>query len=136
MSRPGAPNAMIEVDTTLEEGIVAVRFHGAVTDQEFAELAAMIADFGSARGLLIFLDWFKIDRWDFSAPNANLVAAWRRAGRAIGRAAIVHDSRTNRQAAWLAAILRKQGVTVRSWRPQDAAAAAAWLCIHAAEPPG
>jgi hypothetical protein len=120
---------MIEVDSTLEEEVVTARFRGVMTDREFAELAAMIADFGSARGVLVYLDWLRIERWEFSAPKANHFTAWRRAGRTIERAAIVHDSHMNRQAAWLAAILRKQGVTVRSWRPQDAAAAAIWLRI-------
>jgi hypothetical protein len=120
---------MIEIDTKPEEGVVAVRFRGEVTDREFTNLAATLANFGSTAGVLIYLDWFRIDHWTFSAPTTNSVAAWRRAGRTIGRAAIVHDHRMNRQAAWLAAVLREQGVKVRSWRPQHAAAAAAWLHI-------
>jgi len=50
----------------------------------------------------------------------------------ITRGAIVHQPRLNRQAAWLAAFLREEGVQVRSWRPQSAADAAAWLWIIAA----
>jgi hypothetical protein len=118
---------MIEVYHTTQEGVVAVRFRGAVTNREFADLAEMLANFGATGGVLIYLDWLRIDRWTFSAPPANDVAAWRRTGSMIERAAIVHDHRMNRQAAWLAAILRKQGVKVRSWRPQHAGTAAAWL---------
>lgn len=118
---------MIEVHSTLEEAVVAIRFRGAVTNREFTDLAVMIADFNSTGGMLIYLDWLGIDRWTFSTPKANAVTAWRKAGRNIERAAIVHDHRINRQAAWLAAVLRDQGVKVRSWRPQHAAAAAAWL---------
>jgi hypothetical protein len=47
----------------------------------------------------------------------------------IARAALVHQPRLNRQAAWLAAFLRQEGVQVRSWRPQNADVAAAWLRI-------
>ncbi len=127
---------MIEIGPTQQERFLAARFRGAVTDREFAELAARIADSGSAGGVLIYLDWRRIERWIFSAPKANHVTAWRRAGQRIECAAIVHDNSMNRQAAWLAAILRKQGVAVRSWRPQNASAAALWLrAYNAAAPP-
>jgi hypothetical protein len=126
---------MIEVDTTLEEGVVAVRFRGAVTNREFTDLAETIANSGTMGGVLIYLDWLRIDRWTFSAPKANDVTAWRRAGKMIERAAIVHDHRMNRQAAWLAAVLRGQGVKVRSWRPQHAAAAARSLHIDRRQQP-
>jgi len=55
------------------------------------------------------------------------VTAWRKAAKAITFVAIVHDHRLNRQAAWLGAVLRDRGVTVRSWHPQESPLAAAWL---------
>jgi len=118
---------MIEVDSTLEEDVVIVRFSRIVTTREFTDLAATIADFGSKDRTLVYLDWVGIDRWEFTVPRPNGVTAWRRAHKTIKRAAIVHPPRLNRQAAWLAAILREGGVEVRSWRPRDAAAAATWL---------
>jgi hypothetical protein len=120
---------MIDVDSTLEEGVVTIRFRGAVTNREFIDLAATIANFGSTGRILVYLDWVGIDRWAFSVPTAGGATAWRRARNVITRAAIVHQPRLNRQAAWLAAFLREEGVQVRSWRPQNAAAAAAWLRI-------
>src|SRR5262245_57455553 len=120
---------MIEVDADLEEGVVTVRFRGAVTNREFIDLAATIASFGSADRVLVYLDWIGIDRWAFSVPTAGGVNEWRRARKMIARAALVHQPRMNRQAAWLAAFLRKEGVQVRSWRAQNAAAAATWLRI-------
>lgn len=107
--------------------VIAVRFRGSVTNRELARLAAVIDGFDSNCGLLIFLDWLGIEHWVFGAPNANSVKEWRKAARNIVRVAIVHDHRVKRQAAWLAAILRKEGVCVRSWRPQHAATATAWL---------
>jgi hypothetical protein len=118
---------MIDVDTTLKESVVTVHFRGAVTDREFVDLAATIANLGSTGRVLMYLDWIGIDHWAFSVPTANGVTAWRRARKLIMRAAIVHQPRLNRQAAWLAALLREEGVNVRSWRPQNAAAAATWL---------
>jgi len=120
---------MIEVDANLQKGVVTVRFRGAVTNREFIDLAATIANFGSADRVLVYLDWVAIDRWAFSVPTASGVTAWRRARKMIARAALVHQPRLNRQAAWLAAFLRKEGVQVRSWRPQNADAATTWLSI-------
>ena len=129
MSRPGAPIPMIEFDSTLEDGVVTIRFRGAVTNREFIDSAVAIANFGSTGRVLVYLDWVGVDRWAFSVPTAGGVTAWRTARHAITRTAIVHSPRLNRQAAWLAAFLREEGVQVRSWRPQNAAAALAWLRI-------
>jgi FMN-dependent NADH-azoreductase len=120
---------MIEITSAPGEGVVTVRFCGAVTNREFIDLAAPIANFGATGKILTYLDWVEIDRWAFSVPTAGGVAEWRRARNVITRAAIVHQPRLNRPAAWLAALLREEGVQVRSWRPQNAAAAAAWLRI-------
>jgi len=120
---------MIEINLSLKECLLAARFRGAVTNTEFSDLAATIADRGSAYGALIYLDWVRVGHWKF-APTASGVIAWRRAARMIERVAIVHDHRLNRQAAWLAAILRNEGVTTRSWRPQDAATALKWLGVE------
>ena len=118
---------MIEVGPSMEEGVVTVRFRGAVTNREFIDLAATIANLGTVEMALVHLDWVGVDRWAFSVPTLSGLAAWRRARKMIARAAIVHQPRLNRQAAWLAAFLREEGVTVRSWRPQNADAAATWL---------
>ena len=118
---------MIEVDSTTEDDVVIVRFRRIVTALEFTDLAATIADFGSRNRILVYLDWVGIDRWEFAVPRPNGVTTWCRARQTIKRAAIVHQPRLNRQAAWLAAVLREGGVEVRSWRPNDAAAAAIWL---------
>jgi len=118
---------MIEVDCFPEDHLVKVRFRGTVSNREFTDLAAIIADFGSGIAVLVYLDWVGIERWEFTVASANGVPTWRRASQVIERVAVIHPPRWNRQAAWLAAILRKEGVEVRSWRPKDAMAAAIWL---------
>ena len=79
---------MIEVASALEEGVFAVRFRGAVTNREFIDLAATIANFGSTGRILVYLDWVGIDRWAFSVPTAGGETAWRRARNVIARAAL------------------------------------------------
>ena len=124
---PGVALPMIEINLSKYECLVAARFRGAVTNSEFADLAATIANLGLTCTALIYLDWVRIDHWTFAPAKANGVTAWRMAARTIERVAIIHDHHLNRQAAWLAAILRREGVTVRSWQPQDARAARLWL---------
>jgi len=118
---------MIEVNSRLEDDVIIAHFRRIVTVREFIDLAATIADFGSENRIPVYLDWVGIDRWEFTVPGQNGVIAWRRARKTIKRAAIVHLPRLNRQAAWLAAVLREGCVEVRSWRPKDAAAAVIWL---------
>ena len=118
---------MIEIDSAPEDGVVTARFRGVVTAREFTDLAATVANFGSKNRILVYLDWAEIDHWEFAVPRPNGVAAWRRARQTLKRVAIIHRPRLNRQAAWLAAVLREGGVEVRSWLPKSAAAAAIWL---------
>jgi len=118
---------MIEIILSPNECFVAARFRGAVTNAEFADLAAAITRLGSSCTALIYLDWVGVDHWAFAPAQPNGVTTWRTAARMIERVAIIHDHHLNRQAAWLAAILRREGVTVRSWRPQNARAARMWL---------
>jgi hypothetical protein len=118
---------MIEVDSTPEDDVVIVRFRGIVTAREFTDLAATIAHLISKNRILIYLDWLEIEYWQFAVPRPNGVEAWRRARQTLKRAAIIHRPRLNRQAAWLAAVLREGGVEVRSWLPKNASTAAIWL---------
>ena len=118
---------MIEVDPTYGDDIVAIRLCGTMTDREFAALTATVADSTPRGSIRLFLDWLGIQHWAFKAPEGNALFAWRNAAQAIACAAIVHDHRLKRQAAWLGAVLREEGVTVRSWRPRQAAAALIWL---------
>ena len=118
---------MVEIDSTLGDGIVAIRHHGAMTNREFTELARGIARLSPQTSWLFLFDWHRIETWPFVNPDAEVMTAWCKAARAIRRTALVHDHRMNRQAAWLGAVLRERGVLVRSWRPPEAAVALRWL---------
>jgi hypothetical protein len=122
-----ATRYMIEVNLSRNDRFISARFRGAVADTEFADLAATIANLGPSCTALVYLDWTRVGHWTFAPAPANGVTAWRTAAAMIERVAIIHDHHLNRQAAWLAAILRREGVTVRSWQPRNAAAARVWL---------
>jgi hypothetical protein len=124
---------MIEIDSVAGEGWVTIRCRGALSNDDFAALARTIGELNPDRALLVFFDWLDIEQWSPSPPDANLVAPWRRAARRIMRVAIVHGRRFDRQAACLGAALREEGVAVRSWRPDQAVAATAWLSAAVAE---
>ena len=118
---------MIEVDPNFGDGIVAFRHYGTMTEREFTDLAETVSHSAPHGAVLLLLDWLGIERWAFTALQTDTLTAWRKVAPAVKCAAIVHDQRSNRQAAWLGAVLRKEGVIVRSWSPQRVAAATAWL---------
>ena len=107
--------------------IIAVRFVGTQTTEELIGIATSIAD-GLARelGSRVLLDWSEVQAWTCEAA-ALPVESWTAASCRIDRAAIVHHHRWNRQAAWLAAVLRQGKTNVRSWRIADRDNAVAWL---------
>ena len=117
--------AMMNVDSTVEDGFVRVRFSGALTDGALSAMARAMSE--QIGGNLMLFDWLGIESWDFSASKGDNVAALRTAAKQTDRVALLHSPRFNRPAAWVAAILRAEGVTVRSWRAQQAPAAADWL---------
>jgi hypothetical protein len=117
---------MIEIGP-IGEGVVKVRHSGMTTNSDFAALAATVANYEPRCGMLIYFDWLDVSRWEFSGSKVNATSSWRGAAKRIARVAIVHDHRLNPQAAWLAAVLRGEGVTVRSWCRQDAVLAGSWL---------
>ena len=118
---------MAEIDPSFGDGIVAFRHYGTMTEREFTVLAATVSHSAPHGAVLLRLDWLGIERWAFTTPQADTLAAWRKAARTLQCVAIVHDQRLNRQAAWLGAVLRREGIIVRSWPPHRAAAATVWL---------
>lgn len=116
---------LMNVESTVEDGIVRVRLSGALTDCALTAMGTAISE--QTDESLILFDWLGIESWHFSAPKGADMAALRTAAKKTGRVALLHGPRLNRPAAWVAAILRAEGVTVRSWRARQAPAAADWL---------
>lgn len=118
---------MADVTPATGAAIIAVRFVGTQTTEELSGIATAIAD-GLAYdfGCRILFDWSNVQAWTCEAA-ALPVKSWMAAICRIDRAAIVHHHRWNRQAAWLAAVLRQGKTNVRSWRIADRDNAVAWL---------
>jgi hypothetical protein len=118
---------MIEIRPDAGAGVATLRFSGVQTREDIAgAVGAVIQMCASQDGVRLLFDWSDVQGWTCetrSLPVSDWVAA---AGR-IERVAIVHHHRWNRQAAWLAAVLRRGHVDVRSWHLRHAEGARKWL---------
>lgn len=77
--------------------------------------------------LLVLFDWSEIASWAFRPPSLDELRGWLAAAKLVGRIVILHHRAFDRQAAWLAALLRARGCSVRSYRPDDCDRARRWL---------
>jgi hypothetical protein len=77
--------------------------------------------------LKVLFDWSKLESWSFQAPSLSTIQKWKESVPLVSRAAIVHDSKWNRHAALLAALLRECNAQVCSFSPSDYNGAIAWL---------
>jgi hypothetical protein len=122
-----ARSVMIEIRPGIEAGFTVLRFSGVQTREDIAgAVAAVIQLCNSREAMRLLCDWSEVRGWACeirSLPASEWVAA---AGR-LERVAILHHHRWNRQAAWLAAILRRERVEVRSWLPRQSEDARKWL---------
>lgn len=111
-----------------------MRLRGAVSTQEFVELAGRIGRKAKAVGhVRLLLDWRALKAWDLEDWSAPVFRPWIVASHRIGRVAIVHHAAWNRQAALIAAILRRENVSVRSWKHDRMTDARRWLLAPAGQ---
>lgn len=119
---------MIEIDSSAREGAVVVRLRDTVSTQEFVELAGRICRRGKTVGhVRLLFDWRSLKEWNLEDWSAPAFHPWIAASHRIDRLAIVHHVTWNRQAAMIAAILRREHVPVRSWKPDRVIDARRWL---------
>lgn len=119
---------MIEIDSSVREGAIVVRLRRAVSTQEFVELAGRIRRRGKTVGhVRLLFDWRSLKEWSLEDWSALAFRPWVAASHRIERVAIVHHTAWNRQAALIAAILRREHVPVRSWMPDRVIDARRWL---------
>ena len=107
--------------------MLRIRVRGVIHRSDFSVLASATALSSIQAAVFIYIDWAEVEHWTFSVRDDD-EASWRRAANGIERVAIVHDHLLNRQAAWLSAVLRGEGVCVRCWRSRLAVEAEKWLC--------
>lgn len=119
---------MIEFSGSVRERALVLRLRGAVSTQEFVELAGRVRRRGKTIGhVRLLLDWRALKTWDLEDWSVPAFRPWIVASHRIERVAIVHHAIWNRQAALLAAILRRENVPVRSWRHDRLTDARRWL---------
>ena len=107
---------------------VTMKLTGLHNAEAFAEEARSFSlIFESREALLVLFDWSELAGWDEGLSTTESCRLWASAARQMRRSAIVHDRQWNRQAAILGAVLRLNGVEVRSWRAAEREAAVAWL---------
>jgi len=114
------------------ERCIAVRLTGIQPAAEFAESAiALLHELDGASAINVMFDWTALSGWDDNDRAARSCRQWHNAAHLIRRMAIVHDRRWNRQAAALAAIMRKSRRDVRSWHAGEYTEAMQWLAHSA-----
>jgi hypothetical protein len=116
---------MIGIERQVGSSVVRGRFCGDLSRSDLVAFVLSLRDLreGEMR-IRILLDWTEIERWKAGTAHPSL---WRDLPESIDRAAIVHQHRWDRQAAVLAAMMRMNQTSVRSWAPSSATAAMAWL---------
>jgi hypothetical protein len=105
---------------------LSLRGHVEMTD--FLGLGDLLAKRHAVRPFSnVLFDWSEVESWNFRLPAAAELEIWLQDADFIDCVAIVHHRGWNRQAAWFAAVLRKRGCHVRSYRLLDHGRAAMWL---------
>jgi hypothetical protein len=72
-------------------------------------------------------DWSYVVSWAFQPPRGDDLEVVLEFAASIDRLAIVHHRAWNRQAAWLAALLRTRNCRVRSYQRKNYGRAVDWL---------
>ncbi len=116
---------MIETDTS-DARILIVRLRGLVLTREFSGIARLMEGKQMSHFQML-QDWRLLKRWNMEGWSVAALQPWSAAAPHFKSVAIIHDGVWNRQAALFAAILRRENVLVRSWRPGRLSNASQWL---------
>lgn len=128
---------MIEIRPDAGADFTTLRFSGVQTNTDIGgAVVAFIRQNRSRDGLRLLFDWSDVLGWACETRSLPM-AEWLAAAGRIERVAIFHHHRWNRQAAWLAAMLRRGNVDVRSWRLRESERMKKWLlaCDGSGPPP-
>jgi hypothetical protein len=119
---------MIKVEWCETNSIVLVHVFGAQANSDFLEASdGLSRTIHAHRASRILFDWSKLQSWPMTKAKSTSLAPWVNLAAQISRAVIVHERCWNRQAAWVAAIMRSSDTEVRSWHCGDRDQAIAWL---------
>jgi hypothetical protein len=125
---------MIKVEWREANSIVLIHIWGVQSTSDFLEAADRLSkNVHTYRSSRILFDWSRLQSWPFREAKSASIASWVNVAAQIRRAAIIHERRWNRQAAWVAAIMRLSSTQVRSWHCEERDQAIEWLCAKAEE---
>jgi SpoIIAA-like len=123
----GSKSAMIEIRPDAGAGFIMLRFSGVQTHEDIAGVVAAVIQLCKSRdGMRLLCDWSDVRGWACETKSLP-VHEWVTAAGRVERVAVLHHHRWNRQAAWLAAMLRRENVRVRCGHLRDPAGARKWL---------
>jgi hypothetical protein len=118
---------MIEIRQDAGAGFTKLRFSGVQTREDIGGAVAAVIQLCKGRDdIRLLCDWSDVLGWACETKSLP-VREWVAATGGLERVAILHHHRWNSQAAWLAAILRRENVEVRSWHLRHPEGARKWL---------
>ena len=121
---------MIEISRSMSPGTIAIHLRGEVSGRDFCAFIERALCDGAAERLRVLTDWRELKPRSLSDWSVETLCPWIIAAGRIERVAIVHQAVWNRRAALLAAVLRKEDVLVRSWKPECTHLALQWLGLQ------
>jgi hypothetical protein len=134
MRAPGAMSSMIEIMPDAGAGVTLLRFRGVQTSEDITGAVVAVIQLCDGRdGIRLLCDWSDVLGWACATRSLPVYEWGAAASGRIERAAILHHHRWNRQAAWLAAMLRHANVEVRCWRLRASDEARKWLLAPCAD---
>jgi hypothetical protein len=118
---------MIEIRPDAGAGFTMLRFSGVQTREDVGRTVMAVIQLCKGRDeIRLLCDWSDVLGWACETKSLP-VHEWVAAAGRVERVAILHHHRWNRQAAWLAAMLRRGNVRVRCCHLRDPEGALKWL---------
>ena len=134
MRAVGAISSMIEITPDAGAGVTMLRFSGVQTSEDITRAVAAVIQLCDGRDdIRLLCDWSDVLGWACETRSLPVYEWGATASGRIERAAILHHHRWNRQAAWLAAMLRHANVEVRCWHLRASYGARKWLLASCAD---
>jgi hypothetical protein len=119
-------NWLVERSERVESRVI-FSMRGAVGKNDLVTLRRAVAGFGKfGTQCCLLVDWSDLEACEAALPrprNRTVIESVN----GLERVAILHHRALNTRAAYLAALLRSNGVLVRSYRPSDRDRALDWL---------
>lgn len=115
---------------------MVLHLNGAVSTRDVVALFESLPfPMRGTNSIRVLFDWRALTEWSLEDWGILREARWSEIACPVSQIAMVHHPIWKRQAAMFAAILRRENVLVRSWKPEQIEEAFAWLAktLHGKE---